>query len=436
MTHPKVRLTITFSESSLLRPGLDALNTGLATAAHGDFPDFYAECLGPWGRDIHPNRRFDIEMAGRIPGLHQQLATNTFSRKVRLDLFDIATAQFALRLLKRSSSTPHNPVTVRSLDLKLEKYRKRAKRKAENIHGNAAVSESSETWRAFVSWCRFNLLHFRIPARTFAWPRKGLWAQQRFAIADMIKLALEERCYAALEEAQIKRMVRLIKEEFHRGRHAMTLRELLAGEQTAGRALLFKLVAKKLELTTLPGAELPNSIAASERGERFTAARAPRMGNPVRSSEPLAQGLSTRIDSPDEPKASAQAKSHPAEPASVSQISVSQTGLTTAITNWLRENVDPKLWPPVTEQVRFAIQNGLPWAKSVPAYDGIADLIRKSRPFETTYDPTEIIVDIALPADWLFTWVTKLQPNPAKAYSAVLYGYGNALKIQKDTLYN
>jgi hypothetical protein len=84
----------------------------------------------------------------------------------------------------------------------------------------------------------------------------------------------------------------------------------------------------------------------------------------------------------------------------------------------------------------LAIQNGLDWAKSVPVYDGISDLIRKSRRLEDTYDPTEVLVDIALPSDWLFTWVSKLEPNPAKAYSALLFGFGSALKVQKDMLHN
>jgi hypothetical protein len=432
MTHPKVSLTIPLSESSLLKPGLDALNNGLATAAHGDFPDYYAEVLGSYGRQILPKRCFDLEMARKIPIVHQQLATTTSLRKFSLDLFDIAIAQFALRLLKTSSSTTYDPIKVRSLDLKLEKYRKRAKRKTEKLHGKAATSEASEIWRNFLSWSRFNLLRFNIPARTFAFPRKGLWAQQRSLMADMIRLSLEERRYASLNEVQIRRMVRLIKEELHRGRYPVTLRELLTGEQAAGRALLFKLVARKMELTALPGAKLSVSIAASERGERFKAAAVTRKESSTPKSESWVQSRPMQIYPPVEPEVSDQPHSVKQRPES--EIPARGPLLTTAVTDWLREHVDPKLWQPVTEEVRFALQNSLDWGRDVPIYDGISDLITKSRPPEETYDWAGGLGQINHPAEWLFTWITKLESNAAKAYSAVLYGYGNALKVQKDML--
>jgi hypothetical protein len=436
MTYAKVRLTITLYESSLLTPGLDALNTGLATAAQGDFPDFYAEALGYYGRNIHPNRRFDLEMAGRIPGVHEQLSTITSSRKVRLDLFDIATVQFALRLFRTNSGRPHDPTAIRSLDLKLEKYRKRAKRKAENTRGKASIAEASATWRAFISWCRVNLLHFRLSACAFAFPRRGLWAQQSSSTADMIRLALEERCFAALDETQMKRVVRLVKEKFHRVRHPLTLRELLTGECTSGRALLFKLVARKMELTALPGAKLSVSIAASERGERFKAATAARRETSDPRYESVADRDPMQVDSSVYAKADSQRINCPVNAKPEIQIPAREIVLTTAITDWLREHVDPKLWQPVTEQVRFALQNSLDWGRNVPIYDGISDLITKSRPPEETYDWTGGVGHINHPAVWLFTWITKLEPNPAKAYSAVLYGYGNALKVQKDMHYN
>jgi hypothetical protein len=63
----------------------------------------------------------------------------------------------------------------------------------------------------------------------------------------------------------------------------------------------------------------------------------------------------------------------------------------------------------------------------------VAALFRSLEPPTTKRQKERII---GLPADWLFTWVTKLESDPAKAYSAVLYGYGNAFKIQKDMLYN
>jgi hypothetical protein len=436
MIFPKVRLTLTRVESALLRPGLNPLNRGLSTGVKGDFPDFYAEALGHYGRAVHPDRRFDLEMAGRIPSLHEQLASSTSSRKVRLDLFDIATAQFALRLLKASSGTPHDTAAVHSLSVKLEKYRKRAKRRAENSHGKTTVSQTGETWRTFVSWCRVNLVLFRVPARNFAWPRKGLWAKQRSLIADMIKLAMEERCYAPLNGAQIKRMVRLIKEELHRGRHPVTLRELLTGEQAAGRALLFKLVVRKMKLSPLAGAELSISIAASERGERFEAAATARRGKAVPRSRAATKDERVEADLPVELKIDSHETPCPVKTVSEKQTSVSGTMLPMAIANWLKEYIDPELWQLVTEEVKFAIRNGLVWGKHVPTYDGISDLILKSRPPEETYDWTGGLGQINHPAEWLITWLTKLQPNPEKAYSAVLHGYGNALQVRKAMLYN
>jgi len=74
MSFPTQRLTITPEEYKLLRPGLDVMANGLASAKRGMFPDRH-----PYHRidyiatDIYRDRAYDDEMEARIMSLRGKL---------------------------------------------------------------------------------------------------------------------------------------------------------------------------------------------------------------------------------------------------------------------------------------------------------------------------------------------------------------------------
>ena len=94
-------------------------------------------------------------------------------------------------------------------------------------------------------WVRFNLIS--------APPRRSdfisTWqhhADQRLALQQLVVRTLDKRCYAALGEPDMKRMVRLFKKSFGRRRHPQRLRELLQAGDEASEDLVFTVVKKSL----------------------------------------------------------------------------------------------------------------------------------------------------------------------------------------------
>jgi hypothetical protein len=271
MTIPKVRITLTKAEHDHIKPGLDALRNGLASARLGFFPNRHA-----WDRidlascNIYADRAYDAAMADRCFSLGFEIREMTATRKVRLDVFELSMAALALRVsgkLARQKRKPLAPGEAKSLANKLERYRKRAKRQLIARVGDAAYATLATTWRMFAGWVRYHLTQF-ILSRRLGFESKPLWREQREGLAGMIVQAVEERCYAPLSQQQVTRMALMAKNDLRRGRLPMTLGEVLVADRK-GRDLLFAFVEKRLELEALPGAEIAPGLAYLQRAARF-----------------------------------------------------------------------------------------------------------------------------------------------------------------------
>jgi hypothetical protein len=285
MTLPTTRISITLQEFQLLSPGLEILANGLATAKLGAFPYRH-----PWDRldtgesDIHRDRAYDEEMAQRIVTTRATLIGMTETRKVRWDVFQISIAALALRLGKSKART-RSPARGlergnehHELSLKLEKYRKRARRAGLAKLGSTEFAKAAESWRKFNQWVRYHLLQFTF--RTKSSPLHVLKTRElRKAVGEMIQHALRERCHAELSEAVLGKMVTLAKSSFLRGRQSMTLNELLASGDK-GRDLLSAFVNARMEPTYLPGAVIPPWKLCMDRAEKFNEFRVNRMKSP------------------------------------------------------------------------------------------------------------------------------------------------------------
>jgi hypothetical protein len=132
MRLPTQRLTITPSEYRLLKPGLEVLANGLATAKLGGFPrrhpyhnvDFMASA-------IYRHKAYSAEMADSVISVHRKVCGLTAARKIRFDPFELAATAFAWRLWKGHKPAGDSEVSteeIKLLQAKIETYRKRAKR--------------------------------------------------------------------------------------------------------------------------------------------------------------------------------------------------------------------------------------------------------------------------------------------------------------------
>jgi hypothetical protein len=275
MRLPKTAITISKYEYQLVRPGLELLANGLASAKLGSFPHRNAwDRVDPVLSGIYEDRAFDPAMAARIVSARSKLNKMKRVREVQLDVFELAAVALALRVSKwqpTELSKGDARVQVQALATKLERFRKRAQRLAAARLGKPGYDDAAKSWRKFVRWARYSLLQFKIPE----WPsfsRKSLWRSQRVALTSMFQQALVDHFHAPLTDDQMVRMVTLAKESFRRGRQPMTLKEALSAERQ-GRDLLFSFVESRLELTALPGALVPPWKLATDRADRFNAYR-------------------------------------------------------------------------------------------------------------------------------------------------------------------
>ena len=255
MTLPKTRISITLSEYALVAPGIHALVRGFAAAKQGNYPHRHAfDRIDLVVSDIYRDQAYDAEMGQRIMTVACEVLDMTATRKIRLDVFDLATAAMALRVagtLARNRGTSLETRSVDDLRAKLERYRKRAKRQAIAVIGKAAYAVLAETWKKYQGWVRYNLLQFTvvIPVK---WNNKPLMREQRQKLEIMITRALVEHQRSPLPLEEVARMALLAKNDLRRGRLTMTLRELLNADR-AGRDLLFAFVDKRVELVPLSG---------------------------------------------------------------------------------------------------------------------------------------------------------------------------------------
>lgn len=406
MSLPRVRLTITPAEFRLLKPGLDLLVNGLTTANLGVFPDRY-----PWLYRVstYPNRSFDAGMAERIIAVHQKLLDLTCSRKVRFDLFELSASALALRLLDPRPTEPGPKDRFDALYRKLEIHRRRARRAALRHLSDAEFDDANRRWKHFVQWCRFNLVNPPVnrPAT--------LWWRQRHRLADHIRKTIAERCYAALSEDQMKRVVRLLKEEFNRGRHPVRLPTLLAGEESS-RRLLFTLVAKKVPLTPLPGTQLPYVIAASQRADKFKAAMARRRatGMAVESTGPVIETAGKPGSSTTSPRIT----------------TPTDVDLIEGIVSWLEANVPREHWQSV---INLAAQQALDFPiihRNRLTARTLVGVVAETRPHQHDFNlphPQDLVCYFA---SWLLSWIYVYRLSQSVIRAILEHAYYMAVKNQ------
>ncbi|HZL28042.1 MAG TPA: hypothetical protein VFC39_16075 [Acidobacteriaceae bacterium] len=442
MKFPAIKITFTSAELALMTPGLDFLDNGIANASLGTFPHRH-----PWDRidstrcSVFQNQEFDADMARKMIGAGVKLSSLSSKKKTAsLDAFEIAAAAFALRLYKSLDKPPIGVDESTSLTRTLEMYRKRAKRGACRELGDDAYEAHALKWNNFLAWVRYNLTFFKVPME-HRFSQKRFAAEQRSVLAELIARTLRDRCFEALSASNMERYVRVLKEEFRRGRHPMTLRELLQGDQPSASELIFNLLKNKLTLTALPGDNIPRWQRLSESQERSRVAREARHQRgaeiglsiaPITESESVVSIAETYGAPIETLPVKAVQLSSPRVPRA-NHVSIPEQELSMAIAQWLIDHVDTFKWPAVIEQAMHFISYGLcPPAKVYPCRT-LGGLIRETHPSVESYEDCGNLADINFYPDWLLNWVTVLQGNPQKAYTAVQYGHGKALQLKAQT---
>jgi hypothetical protein len=255
----------------LVKPGLDVLANGLVSAKAGHFPHRH-----PWHRidyvasDVYGNREFDAEMSARVISVRRKLWDLTQSRKIYLDAFELSALGLALRLsrAKKLIDTAESvSIEFELLRFKIETYRKRARRSATARIGALDYQSAAQRWRRFIAWLRYNTLYIRLPKRGEA-RRAALWREQRLQLTELINRVLAERFFEAPSDGEMAKIVTLATRSLRRGRHPVSLRELLRAPQ-AHTDFLAGFVEKRVELKRLPGAPVPAWQGVSDRADRF-----------------------------------------------------------------------------------------------------------------------------------------------------------------------
>jgi hypothetical protein len=119
---------------------------------------------------------------------------------------------------------------IRLLQFKIELYRKRAKRSAIATTKRLEYQSSAERWRRFVAWLRYNTLYLRLPERGEARPTT-LWREQRRQLTELINKSLAERFFETPSDVEMVKIVTRATRSLRRGRHRVSLRELLRAPQ-------------------------------------------------------------------------------------------------------------------------------------------------------------------------------------------------------------
>jgi len=435
MTLPKQRMTMTLAESLLPRPGLDILVAGLADAKLESFPhrhpfdriDFVAS-------NVYPNQAYDDQMAARVVSARNKLWDLSQSRKIRLGPFELAAAAFALRLWKAhepSSTTEAVSAGVKLLEAKIERYRRRAKSAAVKLVGKSVYEGSAQRWREFQAWSRYNLLYFRLPDR--GKPRRAnFWREQRQELTVAIKAALEKGFFEVPSDAEIAKIVTLATRSLRRGRHSVSLRELLQTPQDH-TDFLVGFVEKRLELKPLPNAPVPPWKAASDRADIFRACRERRaQAAPIPSSVNPHESASGE----EERSAATLLKAVTINGYTHKGKAMTAESLCDAMAEWLYRTVTVRfdLTREVCEQAQFLIQHGAVdgyrGTTTATSFDG---LIEELRPADVD---TDLPSFINTHAEWLLKVLLALRQKPGWMYAALGAAWVRAGHLEEKARYD
>jgi hypothetical protein len=409
MSFPRVRLTINRAEYELLKPGLDFIACQLANAKLGLGTHHHPLVrVDPQLANIYKRKQHSEEGHQAVMSIRAKLWELTSSRKIRASFLELSAAALALRTLHRLPDSKHDPVAVKALASKIEKYRKRAKRSAISRLGKEEYAAATDRWQCFVRWVRYYLIYLHEPKRRSSC-RRLTWADQRSSLADLIADILSDLGYAPLSELDMKSVVRLIKEELRRGRHPITLMELLRSTDPADRQFLFHVVAKKCELTPLPEVRYPYDVAASMRAEKFKNRNRHRTSGPAEVPAALAE---SGIDG-----------EYTASPKTAGQSSSRPLNLTEAVANWFREHVNRAQWNAVGSLALTQVIYAPPSHVTVPPAASLAELISKTGPARCLPGSCYPVRDLAT---WLLRWLYACIGLHGQVMAALRLGYNLA----------
>jgi hypothetical protein len=432
MRLPTQRLTITRTEYRLLKPGLDVLANGLATAKLGRFPrrhpyhniDFIASA-------VYRNQAYSAEMAAKIISVHGKIWELTQSRKIRLDPFELAVAAFALRLWKSHKTAGDSEASadeIKLLEAKIETYRKRSKRAAIAMAGKDSYQVSAECWKSFVAWCRYHLLYFKLPNR--GQPLTAtLWREQRLQITELINKVLAERFFEVPSEAAMARVVTLITCSLRRCRHSVGLRELLRSPQKHND-FLFGFVEKRVELNRLPGAPIPDWEAVSIRADRF---REFQQNICAKSLTIVEVNSDKNIVAAPERRVPVAPKVKPSRRYTHDRQILTEEILLDAMGTWLHKEVTTKFnfTREVCEQAQHQIRSSLLDQYRIrtvaTSFRGVVQELRPSDPVE---DQTGTFIEYY--AAWMLGILLALRRQPKWMYNAIETIGGRATQLEKQ----
>jgi len=250
-------------EVQILLPGLEALVNRFATAKLGSYPN-----RDPRFTIAHPevsNVAFDTGMYEKVLYARNALKYMVASRQRRLDCWQIAAVQVALRLVRREKLVSDLDVQeFARLNQKLEKYRKRARRAAERVLGKDCYRRAAERWRLLLDWMHIHVFHFK-PLR-WSSPSNVLRRVQREQTRNLAISMVNP----SIERARVIHLADLARREIRRGRHGFKLRQVLDDHARAVKFFTFFLL-KRLGPGALRPEFQPAWYIPPEREERRNA---------------------------------------------------------------------------------------------------------------------------------------------------------------------
>jgi hypothetical protein len=432
MSLPTQRLTITPTECLLLKPGLDVLANGLASAKLGAFPHRHRwHGIDYVASNVYRDQEFDAEMAARIIRVRGKLWDLTQSGKIRIDAFELSALALAVRLSRAQKlvdGTESVSSEITLLQAKIEIYRRRAGRSAITKIGRVAYQSAAQRWRRFVAWLRYNTLYISLPKRGEA-RRATLWREQRLQLTELINRVLAERFLEAPSDGEMAKIVTLATRSLRRGRHPVGLRELLRAPQ-AHTDFLAGFVEKRVELKRLPGAPVPAWQAASDRADRFREYQERNRGKVVEPSsispdKIIKEEQDHQVTMPPKVKT-------PRRYTHERQVLTSEI-LVNAMAEWLYKNVTMKFnfTTEVCRQARFQIAQGLldPYRIKTAA-TSFNGLMKELRPVEFSDDSAILISEIA---GWLLGCLLATGQQPGWMYEAFGVAGNRAKRMEEKS---
>jgi hypothetical protein len=435
MSLPKHRMTVTLAEYKLLKPALDVLANGLASAKAGRFPNRH-----PWHQidnvasNVFRNREFDAEMSTRIVNVREKLWDLSQSRKIYLDVFELLALALALRLSgsqKLVDETKSTSSEIRLLQTKIEIYRRRAGRSAVTRIGRVEYRLAAQRWRRFIEWMRYNILYIKVPKRGAAW-RATRWREQRVQLTQLITKILAERFFEIPSEAEMTRVVTLATTSLRRYRHSVGLRELLRSPQDH-TDFLFGFIEKRLRLKRAPGAPVPAWQAMSDRADKFREYQNKTRG---KISAPYDSGNNESLGTEREHQACVPPKAESPRSFTHNGQPLTAEVVMDTMAVWLYQELTMKfnLTREVCEQAQHQAKRGLLDQYGVKTTaTSLNTLLQELRPTDSFTDIPSVINAYV---KWLLEVLLALRQEPAWIYQAIGAICGQAMQLGEKSRYD